>query len=139
VSVVIDASLTLAWYFEDEATPATEAALDHVSAVGAIVPSLWRLEVANGFQSAARRGRITVLYRDRCLTELAQLAITADAETDRHAWTTTVRLAEHLGLTVYDAAYLEVAQRLQLPLATLDKALHTAAAAVSVPLFGTQT
>jgi predicted nucleic acid-binding protein len=139
VSVVIDASVTLAWYFDDEATPGTEAVLDQVSVAGAIVPSLWRLEVANGFQSAVRRNRIAVLYRDRCLAELAQLAITVDPETDRHAWTTTLRLAEHLGLTVYDAAYLEAAQRLQLPLATLDKALHAAAAAVSVPLFGPQT
>jgi hypothetical protein len=57
VSVVIDASLTLTWYLEDEATPATDAILDRVSDAGAVVPILWRLEVANAFQSALRRKR----------------------------------------------------------------------------------
>ncbi|MFO1156004.1 MAG: type II toxin-antitoxin system VapC family toxin [Rhodospirillales bacterium] len=63
MSVVIDASLTLAWYFDDETTPATEAVLDRGSEAGALVPTVWRLEVANGFQSALRRKRISDLSR----------------------------------------------------------------------------
>ena len=55
MSLVIDAPLTLAWYFEDESTPATDALLDRVADTGALVPSLWRLEVANAFQTAIRR------------------------------------------------------------------------------------
>jgi predicted nucleic acid-binding protein len=136
VSVVLDASLTLTWYFDDETTPATEAVLDRVSEAGAVVPGLWRLEVANAFQSALRRKRISPEYRNESLTELAQLPITVDADTDTYAWTTTLRLAERFGLTIYDATYLELAQRRSLPLATLDKALREAAAVLDVTLLG---
>jgi predicted nucleic acid-binding protein len=136
VSVVIDASLTLTSYFEDEATSATEAILDRVSDAGAVVPVLWRLEVANAFQSALRRKRISADYRDDFLTELAQLPIGVDADTDTYAWTTTLRLAERFGLTIYDATYLELAQRRSLPLATLDKALRKAAVALDISLLG---
>jgi len=136
LSVVIDASLTITWYFDDEITPATEAVLNHVSEAGAVVPSLWRLEVANAFQSALRRKRISPEYRDDSLVELAELPITLDADTDAYAWTTTLRLAERFGLTIYDAVYLELAQRRSLPLATLDKELREAATALDVTLLG---
>ena len=136
MSVVIDASLTMAWYFDDETTPAVDAVLDRVSEADAVVPSLWRLEVANAFQSAIRRKRITALYRDESLTELDAMPITVDADTDTYAWTTTLRLAERFGLSVYDAAYLELAQRRSLPLATLDKELREAAASLDVVLLG---
>ncbi len=136
MSLVIDASLTVAWYFEDETTPATEAILDRVSEAGATVPTLWRLEVANAFQSAIRRKRITAPYRDRSLAELTQMPITIDADTNVYAWTTTLRLAERFALTIYDSAYLELAQRRSLPLATLDAVLREAAAALGVTLLG---
>jgi predicted nucleic acid-binding protein len=136
VSLVLDASLALTWYFDDETTPATEAVLDRVSEAGAVVPGLWRLEVANAFQSALRRRRISSDYRDQSLAELAQLPITIDADTDTYAWTTTLRLAERFGLTIYDATYLELAQRHSLPLATLDKELRNAAATLDVTLLG---
>lgn len=85
MSLVLDASLTLTWYFDDETTPATEAVLDQVADRGAVVPALWRLEVANAFQSALRRRRITTLYRDESLSELALLPITIDGHTDTYA------------------------------------------------------
>ena len=138
MSLVLDASLTLTWYFDDEATPGTEAVLDRVSEAGAVVPGLWRLEVANGLQSALRRGRIASEYRDEALAELAQLPIAIDADTGTYAWTTTLRLAERFGLTIYDATYLELAQRRSLSLATLDKALREAATALDVTLLGLQ-
>lgn len=138
MSVVIDASLTLTWYFEDETTPATEAVLDQVFEAGALVPTVWRLEVANAFQSALRRKRITDLYRDRSLAELARLPITIDGDTDTCAWTTTLRLADRFALTIYDAAYLELAQRQSLPLATLDKELREAATTLGVTLLGAE-
>ena len=136
MSLVIDASLTVAWYFEDETTPATEAILESVSETGATVPTLWRLEVANAFQSAIRRKRITAPYRDQSLAELTNMPITIDADTNVYAWTTTLRLAERFALTIYDSAYLELAQRRSLPLATLDAALREAAAALGVTLLG---
>jgi predicted nucleic acid-binding protein len=136
VSLVLDASLALTWYFQDEVTPATEAILDRVAGSGAIVPALWRLEVANGLQVAVRRGRISAAYRDGSLGDLAQMNIETDLETHSHAWSVTLRLAERHELTLYDAAYLELAQRRRLPLATLDQQLRRAGDDLGVRLLG---
>jgi predicted nucleic acid-binding protein len=138
MTLVIDASLTVSWYFDDEATPATEAVLDTVSETGAVVPTLWRLEVANAFQSAIRRRRITPSYRDRSLNELTHMPITVDPETDVYAWTTILRLAERFSLTVYDSTYLELAQRRSLSLATLDLALQSAAKMLGITVLGVE-
>jgi predicted nucleic acid-binding protein len=137
VSLVIDSSMTLAWYFEDERTAASIAVLNQVAEEGAIVPALWRLEVLNGLQVAVRRGRIDIAYRDASLTDLQSLVIAIDPGTNRHAWSATLRLCDRFGLTPYDAAYLELALRRRLPLATLDSELVRAARAESVPLVGT--
>ena len=136
MSLVIDASLTLAWYFDDETTPATEELLDRVVDAGAAVPGIWRLEVANAFQMAVRRRRIDAFYRDASLAQLALMPISVDADTDTYAWSTTLGLAERFTLTLYDAAYLELAQRRHLPLATLDQELRTAAPALGIELLG---
>jgi len=130
--------MTLAWYFEDEKTEASLAVLKRVADAGAIVPALWRLEVLNGLQVAVRRGRIDSAYRDASLADLQSLVIAIDPATNRQAWSATLRLCERFGLTPYDAAYLELAQRRQLPLATLDAALVHAARADNVPLVGAQ-
>ena len=137
MSLVVDASLTLAWYFEDERTPAIDALLDRVAQNSAFVPSLWRLEVVNGLQTAVRRRRIDNAYRDNALQQLGLLPIAVDADTGAHAWTTTLGLADRCALTIYDATYLELAQRRALPLATLDRALRSAAQALGVPLLAT--
>lgn len=139
MSLVLDASLTLSWYFEDERTPAIDAVLDQVVARGAVVPSLWRIEVANGFQMAIRRKRIDKDFRDLAIRHLGLLPIVVDPETDTYVWTATLRLADRFGLTVYDAAYLELAQRRSLPLASLDKELRTAGQALGVSMLGRKT
>ena len=139
MSLVLDASLTLSWYFEDERKPAVDAVLDQVVADGAVVPSLWQIEVANGFQTALRRKRIDADFRDRALNHLGLLPITLDPETDTYAWTATLGLADRFGLTVYDAAYLELAQRRGLPLASLDSELSEAAQALGVLIIGRKT
>jgi len=136
LSLVIDAALTLTWYFEDEATPATDELLDTVARNGAVVPPLWRLEVANGFQSSIRRKRIDVAYRDASLADLGQLPIVIDGDTDAHIWTTALWLSDRYRLTIYDACYLELAQRRNLPLATLDQELRDAGQVLGLPLFG---
>ena len=136
MSLVVDSSMTLAWYFEDENTEACTAILHRVADQGAIVPALWRLEVLNGLQVALRRGRITAAYRDASLADLQALVIAIDPATNQQAWSETLRLCERFGLTAYDAAYLELAQRRQLPLATLDNELIRAARAENVPLVG---
>jgi len=136
VSLVIDSSMTLAWYFEDERTEASLAVLRQVADAGAIVPALWRLEVLNGLLVAVRRRRIDRAYMDMSLADLQSLVIAIDPGTNHQAWSATLRLCDRFGLTPYDAAYLELAQRRQLPLATFDDALMRAARTDKVPLVG---
>ena len=116
----------------DERTPAIEAVFDRVADRGAVVPSLWHLEVANSLTVAVRRKRISPAERADALSDLAQLDVSVDDETEQHAWRATAQLADLHGLSVYDAAYLELAQRKRLPLVTLDKALIRAAEAAGV-------
>ena len=136
MSLVVDSSMTLAWYFEDEKTEESTAVLHRVADAGAVVPALWRLEVLNGLQVAVRRRRITIAYRDASLDDLRSLVIAIDPGTNHQAWSATLRLCDRFGLTPYDAAYLELALRRQLPLATLDGELIRAARAENVPLVG---
>jgi predicted nucleic acid-binding protein len=136
VSLVLDSSATLAWIYPDEASDRLDTIFDLVGRNGAWVPSLWRLEVANGLQIGIRRGRIDAAFRMAALADLRKYDIAVDTETDSFAWTSTLQLADRFGLTVYDASYLELAQRKQLPLATLDRRLQSAAAAAGVELIG---
>ena len=93
----------------------------------ATAPAIWPLEVANGLLQAERRGRITEAFRKQRLVDLGLLRVILDDETSRHAWQETSDLALRHGLSAYDAAYLELALRRALPLATLDKSLARAA------------
>jgi predicted nucleic acid-binding protein len=136
VSLVLDSSATLAWLYQDEVSDSIRRIFDLISTDGAWVPSLWRLEVANGLQIGTRRRRIDASYRSAALADLSKYDIAIDQETDGFAWTTTLQLADRFGLTLYDAAYLELAQRRHLPLATLDQQLRAAAMAVGVALLG---
>lgn len=132
MSLVLDSSATLAWIFSDESTPSIDTIFDQVAEQGAIVPALWVLEVANSLTVSVRRERISPQERSDALSDLSALEITIDPETEQHAWKATLQLADHHGLTVYDAAYLELAQRKRLPLVTLDRALVLAAEAASI-------
>ena len=136
MSLVIDGSMALAWCFEDERTAASVAILKRVGEEGAVVPALCHLEVLNGLQMAVRRGRITKQYREASLVDLRALVIAIDSATDRQAWSATLRLSDQYGLTAYDAAYLELAQRRGLPLATLDRDLANAARAEKLLVLG---
>lgn len=132
MSLVIDSSITLAWFFEDERTERADVVMRQVAKTGAVVPALWRLEIANALQSALRRKRINAAFRDASIADLRSFPIAVDSETDRHAWGTSLTLAERCQLTLYDAAYLELAQRLRLPLASLDQDLRAASRAIGV-------
>ncbi len=134
--VVLDSSATLAWIYGDEVTDAVLEVFDTVAEEGALVPALWRLEIANSLSVAVRRGRITVAVRDAALSDLALLDIALDQYTHAQAWASTLALADRFRLTLYDAAYLELAQRAALPLASLDAELGDAARALGVPLLG---
>jgi len=136
VSLVLDSSATLAWIFSDETTEPIRRLFDTVSDEGAVVPALWRLEVANSLTVAVRRGRIDADFRRASLADLALLDIATDQHMDFHAWSETLGLADRFQLTLYDAAYLELAVRRDLPLATLDDKLRAAASALGVGLLG---
>jgi predicted nucleic acid-binding protein len=136
MSLVLDSSITVAWLYREEATKSIDEIFENVIEARAWVPALWHLEVANVLQIGIRRQRHAADFRDRVLSDLSEFPIHVDPETDRQAWGTTVRLAERHKLTVYDAAYLELALRRSLPLATLDEDLRTAAGAEGVPLLG---
>ena len=128
MSLVLDSSATLAWIYGDETTEPIRRLFDLVADEGAVVPALWRLEVANSLTVAVRRGRIDSGFSRAALGDLGVPDITTDQRTDSSAWSETLNLADRFRLTVYDAAYLELAQRRGLPLATLDDELGTAAA-----------
>jgi predicted nucleic acid-binding protein len=136
VSLVLDSSVALAWVYREERSDAIAAVFEQVTEAGAWVPSLWRLEVANVLEMGVRRGRNNAAFRDATLADFELLPIQTDSETEKHAWRTTLRLAERRRLTLYDAAYLELAMRRGVPLASLDRELRAAAAAENVALLG---
>jgi predicted nucleic acid-binding protein len=132
MNFVLDNSVALSWCFEDEQTPSVMALLDRVVETGAMAPLLWPLEALNGLLVAERRRRLTAAKRIELTGLLRALPITLDDDTAEKSWEDTVRLAEHFTLSVYDATYLELAQRRRLPLASKDRALRSAAAALGV-------
>jgi predicted nucleic acid-binding protein len=136
MSLVLDSSVTLAWVYSDETTASVSQVFDLLSQSGAWVPQVWRLEVANVLEMGVRRKRHDGDFRDATLADLAQLPVQVDGETDNQAWGATLRLAARHQLTLYDAAYLELALRRVLPLATLDKDLRRAASAENVRRLG---
>ena len=136
MSLVLDSSVALAWVYADETTDAVLRLFDDVRLYGAWVPGLWRWEIANVLQMNVRRGRHAGDFRDGALASLALLPVKVDAEADRQAWNAALHLAERHGLTVYDAAYLEIASRRKIALATLDQQLRAAAMRDEVGLLG---
>jgi predicted nucleic acid-binding protein len=136
LSLVLDSSATLAWIFSDETTEEIQRVFEWVADHGAVVPSLWRLEIANSLTTAARRGRIDIAFRNAALADLAQLDIQIDPETDVQSWGSILELADQFGLTSYDAAYVELARRRHFPLATLNEHMRMAGAALGLRLLG---
>ena len=132
---VLDGSVTMAWYFQDEMNDYADAVRDGLDRSQAVVPSLWPLEVANTVVMGERRKRSTPAQAATWLGFLGVLPIVVDGETTARAWGDTLGLARAHNLSAYDAAYLELAMRRGLPLATLDEKLKAAAAAVGVSLF----
>ena len=128
-AIVIDASVFLAWSLGDEEEAMAEDAMRRVVADGGVVPRIWWYEVRNALVMNERRGRISPQQLSDTLADSAALGIAID---DEHDASLLLDLARRHDLTVYDAAYLEVATRRSLPLATLDRRLRDAAAAVGV-------
>jgi predicted nucleic acid-binding protein len=131
--VVLDNSVTMAWCFDDEATPYTEELLNWcASGVTVHVPSIWPLEVTNVLLNAQRKGRVTDKRIEEFLEVLSKLPIHIDPVSMKRAAYDIRKLAQSHRLTSYDAAYLELAIREALPLASLDGDLKKAAIASGV-------
>lgn len=132
---VADCSVTVAWCFEDETSPYSDSVLNALAVSEAVVPSLWPLEVANVLTLAERHKRITVAKTSRFLRVLQDLPIHIDQQTAHRAFDAILNVARAQRLTVYDAAYLELAIREAAPLATQDKDLRRAAKRLGVAIF----
>jgi len=134
---VIDASVALAWCFDDEATEATRALLDRFEDEPAEVPSLWHLELANGLAMGERKGRITPARASVFIALIDGLPIVIDELTPNVALSTVLELSRRELLSSYDASYLELAMRHGVPLATKDNDLARAANNMGVSLLPT--
>lgn len=133
--IVIDASVAVSWCFEDESTPYTEWALDQISGgTEATVPAIWPFETANALLTAERHKRLTPAQSTVFLEQLKNLKITVDTAPLSRIFVRVFDEARRWALTVYDAAYLELALRQGLPLATLDNPLKKAAKELGIPL-----
>jgi predicted nucleic acid-binding protein len=132
MSFVLDSSVALAWVLPDEGNSYVDELRERLIAQGAVVPPIWPLEVGNVLLVALRRGRIRQEEFETMVERLARLPIEIDIEATDHALAGVLLLAGQLGLSTYDAAYLDLAQRRSLPLATLDNRLRNACAAAKV-------
>lgn len=133
---IIDCSITMAWCFADEHTPAVLAVRDRLATEAAITPAHWPLEVTNVLLMAEKRGRINAADAADFLEALLQFDIAQDYEASARLSHEVLNLGRAHQLTSYDAAYLELAVRRQLPLATLDDQLRRAADSLGITLLG---
>ncbi|WP_439625810.1 type II toxin-antitoxin system VapC family toxin [Gemmata sp.] len=132
---VLDASVTSRWCLTAQATTYTSRVLGRVVALKPCVPVSWSLHLADTLRVAETQRLVTAAEVDLFLSQLVALPIFLDDETPARAWPEILALARTHLIPVYDAAYLELAVRVRLPLATIDAALARAAAAAGVPLF----
>src|SRR5262245_49448545 len=132
--LVLDASVVIAVTLQEAHRQLAAAILVRAVEAGAAVPNLWHLEVGNALLTAERRGILARSEREEAIREVLKLPVAIAPETALRAWTSTVVLADRHRLSLYDASYLELALRLDLPLASFDAALRRAAQAENVPL-----
>lgn len=131
VPIVLDASITASWHFEEERSAAADTVLDSLTQDTALAPLLWWFEIRNVLVLGERRRRATAEQTATFLDFLSRLPIRIDSLPDQ---TRVFDLSRTHGLTFYDASYLELALRAEIGLATLDKALTRAASAEGVGL-----
>ena len=131
MSFVLDASVVVAWLLDDEDDPRAQAALVRLETEEALVPHVWHVEVRSALLAAERRRRLGPDEVDDCLRRVRELPVRTDAAPDVD---TAFALARGHRMSLYDALYLELALRVDAPLATLDHAFSTAAVGEAVPL-----
>ncbi|MEX1095875.1 MAG: type II toxin-antitoxin system VapC family toxin [Planctomycetales bacterium] len=135
-TLIIDCSITMAWCFADEGDAATSEVQDRLADEAALVPPHWFLEVANVLAMAEKRQRISAADSIQFVRLLGALDIQSDDEASGRVFEHVLPLCRSQGLTSYDAAYLDLALRRQLPLASLDDDLRRAAANLGVEVLG---
>jgi len=133
---VLDCSIAMAWLFNDEATSKTGALLARLTTETALVPAWWFIEITNVLAMAERKGRITSTQSDAFIADLGKLGIEQDEEASHRAFTFLLPLCRRHRLTSYNAIYLDLAMRRNLPLATLDDDLRKTAKKLGVRLLG---
>jgi predicted nucleic acid-binding protein len=133
---VVDCSIAMAWLFHDEGTPKTSVLLNRLSSETALVPAWWFIEITNVLAMAERKRRITPAQSDAFIADLSKLAIERDDEAPNRAFTHLLALCRTHRLTSYDAIYLDLAIRRNLPLGTLDNDLRRTARKLGVGLLG---
>jgi predicted nucleic acid-binding protein len=133
---VLDCSVTMSWCFGDEATAAAFALLDRLGSETAVVPSHWFLEVANVLTVAEKRKRMTAPATAEFLKLLGALDIEIDNTPADNVFPHVLPLCRKYSLASYDAAYLELALRRQLPLASLDNELRAGAKHAGIKVLG---
>ncbi len=133
MGLVLDSSVCLSWFFPDERTSFTDMVLDVAANEECWVPSLWRLEFANALLVAERKRRLTRAERLQMLDEASRLSLRVD--THVHDLRRISALADQHELSAYDSAYLELAIRLDAPMATLDKALAAAGTVAGLTVY----
>jgi predicted nucleic acid-binding protein len=126
----------MAWLFHDEATPKTAALLNRLATETALVPAWWFIEITNVLAMAEGKGRITATQSEAFIADLGKLGIERDDEAPDRAFTHLLTLCRTHRLTSYDAVYLDLAVRRNLPLASLDDDLRKTANKVGVRLLG---
>jgi predicted nucleic acid-binding protein len=137
VNFVLDNSVTMRWFFGDgqaQELVYANRVLDRIKVANAFVPVIWGLEVANVIAKAETKGLVTEARSEAFIEMLGGLGIEVDMSTFSHALSNTLQLARRYKLSAYDAAYLELALRKGLPLATLDEDLQKAAKKAGVLL-----
>lgn len=134
MNLVLDASATLAWIFADEDNDRAWPIIESLQQFTAFAPAHYPLEVANGLLTALRRGRLTPDQAAAAVVALATIPIEIDSETPGRIFDGIWKLAARHRLTIYDAAYLDLAIRRQLPLASLDDSLARAASSEGIAL-----
>lgn len=133
---ILDCSITMTWCFGDEATRASSVILDRLERETALVPPHWFLEVTNVLAMAEKRRRIAPTASAEFLGFLGALDVEVDDEPASRAFSQLLPLCRTHRLTSYDAAYLELAVRRQLPLASLDNDLRAGAKQLGVSVLG---
>ena len=134
--VVVDASVALAWCFPDEGSDYADRVLVAVEGHVVLVPALWSIEITNALLVAEKRKRIKQVETRRFIDLLSELTVVMDARSVADAVSDILPLGREYVISAYDAAYLDVAIRHGVPLATLDSNLRKAGSSAGIEIFG---